>query len=169
MFELLHPGLLWCLALAAPLIALYILKARRRRREVSAAWLWQAVHKDLEARLPFRRLRRDWLLLLQLLILILLAVAAAGPFRRLSLGPASQTAVVLDASASLLPLLANPTLEVRLPCYSDTMVPKNNLNFSHLRSLRVDGWKYILAPRSELGERLSALVHQKGLWSYLFR
>jgi arylsulfatase A-like enzyme/Flp pilus assembly protein TadD len=51
---------------------------------------------------------------------------------------------------SLLPLLVDPGRDPRLPCYSDTMVPKNSLNYSPLRSLRADGWKYILAPRSEL-------------------
>jgi arylsulfatase A-like enzyme/Flp pilus assembly protein TadD len=51
---------------------------------------------------------------------------------------------------SLLPLIADPKLEVSLPCYSETMVPQNNLNYSPLRSLRVDGWKYILAPRPEV-------------------
>ncbi len=51
---------------------------------------------------------------------------------------------------SLLPFIADPTLEMRLPCYSDTMVPQTALNYSPLRSLRVDGWKYILSPRSEL-------------------
>lgn len=51
---------------------------------------------------------------------------------------------------SLLPFVADPTLDMRLPCYSDTMVPQNALNYSPLRSLRVDGWKYILSPRSEL-------------------
>jgi arylsulfatase A-like enzyme/tetratricopeptide (TPR) repeat protein len=51
---------------------------------------------------------------------------------------------------SLLPLLVGPGQNPILPCYSDTMVPKNSLNYSPLRSLRADGWKYILAPRSEL-------------------
>lgn len=51
---------------------------------------------------------------------------------------------------TLLPLIADPSLEVSLPCYSDTLVPQNSLNYSPLRSLRVDGWKYILAPRPEL-------------------
>jgi choline-sulfatase len=51
---------------------------------------------------------------------------------------------------SLLPLVADPGRDLRLPCYSDTMVPKNSLDYSPLRSLRADGWKYILAPRSEL-------------------
>ncbi len=51
---------------------------------------------------------------------------------------------------SLLPLLVDPHAGLRLPCYSETMVPQNALKYSPLRSLRVDGWKYVLAPRPEL-------------------
>ncbi len=53
---------------------------------------------------------------------------------------------------SLLPLLADRGLDPGLACYSETMVPLNSLNYSPLRSLRGGGWKYILAPRSELYE-----------------
>lgn len=52
--------------------------------------------------------------------------------------------------ASLLPLLEDPTLDLRLPCYSDTMVPKTNYGFSALRSIRLTDGKYILSPRPEL-------------------
>jgi len=51
---------------------------------------------------------------------------------------------------SLLPLLVDPDRPSRRPCYSDTIVPKTTYGYSPLRSLRVDGWKYILAPRPEL-------------------
>lgn len=51
---------------------------------------------------------------------------------------------------TLLPLVADPSLEVRLPCYSETMVPQNSLGYAPLRSYRTDQWKYILAPRPEL-------------------
>ncbi len=51
---------------------------------------------------------------------------------------------------SLLPLLADPTLAIRWPCYSDSMVPKTTFDYSPLRSLRVGGWKYILSPHPEL-------------------
>jgi arylsulfatase A-like enzyme/Flp pilus assembly protein TadD len=51
---------------------------------------------------------------------------------------------------SLLPLLAGRALDPGLDCYSETMVPRNSLNYSPLRSLRADGWKYILSPRPEL-------------------
>ena len=52
---------------------------------------------------------------------------------------------------SLLPLLTAADLDdVRLPCYAETLVPQNSLNYSPLRALRTSRWKYILAPRSEL-------------------
>ncbi len=102
MIDLLSPAFLWLGALAAPLILLYLLKARRRRHTVSAVWLWEEAQKDLEARVPLRRLRRDWLLWLQLLILALLVLAAAGPYRGVLLGSAGDVAVVVDASASML-------------------------------------------------------------------
>lgn len=102
MLTLLQPAFLWLGLLAIPLVALYILKARRERRDVAAVWLWEEAHRDLEARVPFRRLRRDVLLLLQLLILILLVAAAAGPYRRFQIGLGSDIAVVVDASASML-------------------------------------------------------------------
>ena len=75
--------------------------------------------------------------------------------RLVDLAPTIVDFVGLDRTSqmqgtSLLPFVADPTLEMRLPCYSDTMVPQNTLDYSALRSLRVDGWKYILAPVSEL-------------------
>ncbi len=51
---------------------------------------------------------------------------------------------------SLLPLMADADIKVYLPCYSETLVPNTSLNYSALRSLRTNDWKYILAPRSEL-------------------
>ncbi len=98
--DLLQPGFLWLAALALPLVALYLLKARRRPQTVTALWLWRAAQKELEARVPLRKLRREWLLALQLLILALLVLAAAGPFRRALSG--GDLVVVVDASASML-------------------------------------------------------------------
>ena len=101
MLNFLHPGLLWLAGLAVPLVVLYVLKARRRSHTQTALWLWREAHQELEARVPWRRLRRDWLLMLQLLILALLVLAAAGPYRR-AIGGGGDVAVVVDASASML-------------------------------------------------------------------
>ncbi|MCH7812783.1 MAG: sulfatase-like hydrolase/transferase [Planctomycetes bacterium] len=51
---------------------------------------------------------------------------------------------------SLVPFLLDPALDLRLPCYSDTMVPKTSYGYSPLRSLRVGDRKYILAPQPEM-------------------
>ncbi|HEV8266923.1 MAG TPA: VWA domain-containing protein, partial [Thermoanaerobaculia bacterium] len=56
---------------------------------------------DLSAQVPFRRLRRDWLLLLQLVLLVLLVLAAAGPYRRSLEARAGKAVLVLDASAGM--------------------------------------------------------------------
>lgn len=96
------PSWMWLAALAAPLILLYVLKARREEREIPSTWLWVETLQALDARVPFRRLRKDWLLLLQLLILAGLVVAAAGPFRTSLVREGARMVIVLDASASLL-------------------------------------------------------------------
>jgi len=50
----------------------------------------------------------------------------------------------------LLPLVADPRKEVQLACYGDTLCPALSFGYAPLRFLRVDGWKYIHAPRPEL-------------------
>ncbi len=52
--------------------------------------------------------------------------------------------------SSLLPLLVDPARSVELACYAETLVPQNSLNYSPLRAVRSDDWKYVLAPRAEL-------------------
>ncbi|MDA0802616.1 MAG: BatA and WFA domain-containing protein [Planctomycetota bacterium] len=72
-------GLLVAGGLLPPLIALYILKLRRRTREVPSTLLWRTATADLRANVPFQRLRFSLLLLLQFLVLALLALALSQP------------------------------------------------------------------------------------------
>ena len=60
---------------AIPIILLYILRLRRRETVVSSNFLWQQILRDNEANTPWQRLRRNILLLLQLIILALLVLA----------------------------------------------------------------------------------------------
>ncbi len=99
--ELLQPAALWLAALAAPLVALYLLKPRRDELKVSATFLWREARELTAARVPFRRLRRDLLLLLQLLILLLLILAAAMPVVERLVATGERVAIVVDGSASM--------------------------------------------------------------------
>ncbi len=61
------------------------------------------------------------------------------------LGPAPQM-----QGLDLLPLVADPRKEVQLACYGETLCPALSFGYAPLRFLRVEGWKYIHAPRPEL-------------------
>jgi len=98
---LLNVAALW-LAWAIPaLIALYLLKLKRREHVVPSILFWQHMLRDTRANAPFQRLRRNLLLLLQLLALAALLAALARPFLRTQQGAVRHRIVVLDATASM--------------------------------------------------------------------
>ncbi len=89
-----------CVAVPA-LLALYLLKLRRRPVRVGSTMLWQSAAEDTQANVPLRWLRASWLLMLHLIILGLLVTALGRP--TLSRGPGARSRVVLliDRSASM--------------------------------------------------------------------
>jgi len=97
----LTPTFLALAALAVPIILLYMLRLRRREVPVSSTLLWRQVLRDREANAPWQRLRRNLLLLLQLLILAMLVVALGRPFVEVPAVASGNVALLLDASASM--------------------------------------------------------------------
>ncbi|HSM58444.1 MAG TPA: VWA domain-containing protein, partial [Candidatus Sulfomarinibacteraceae bacterium] len=87
--------------LAGPIILLYMLRLRRRRVLVSSTMLWQKLMRDREANAPWQRLRRNLLLILQLLILAALVLALARPFLPTPSVVSGSVVVVLDGSPSM--------------------------------------------------------------------
>ncbi|PYP90225.1 MAG: hypothetical protein DMF61_00520 [Blastocatellia bacterium AA13] len=91
----------WWLFLAAPIIFFYLLKLRRTRRVVSTTLLWKRAFEEMEANAPFRKLRRNLLLLLQLLVLAIGVMALARPTVRSNALVTGNTVIVIDSSASM--------------------------------------------------------------------
>lgn len=92
--------MLW-LGLTLPaILALYILRRRRRERRVSSTLFWRQVTAELSANRPWRRLQSRLLLWLQLLAAALVTLAAAGPVWQYGRAP-GEMIVLLDASASM--------------------------------------------------------------------
>ncbi len=97
----LAPAAFAALAVAIPILLLYMLRLRRREVLISSTFLWRQVMQDTEANTPWQRLRRNLLLFLQLLILLLLVLALTRPFVTVPTISAGKIALLLDASASM--------------------------------------------------------------------
>ncbi len=87
--------------LAVPIIALYLLRLRRRERRVSSTFLWRQVVRDMEANTPWQRLRPNVLLLLQLLALAALVFTLARPYLMRESPVQGDLIIVMDTSASM--------------------------------------------------------------------
>ncbi len=89
-------------AIAVPsLLVLYFLKLRRREMPVSSTFLWRKAVQDLQVNAPFQRLRRNLLLLLQMLALIALIAALARPVANYTPGAGKLSVILIDRSASM--------------------------------------------------------------------
>lgn len=89
------------LGLILPVLLLYMLRLRRREVVISSTYLWQQVLRDREANTPWQRLRRNLLLIIQLIALILLVLALARPFITVPAVSAARTLLLIDASLSM--------------------------------------------------------------------
>lgn len=96
-----NPAALWLLTLAAPVVLLHVLRPRRARHEVRSILLWQQVPSPVAAATPWQRLVPSALLLLQLLAVILLALAAARPVMAEETALSAHTVFIVDTSASM--------------------------------------------------------------------
>src|SRR3954449_7785230 len=80
------------------LLLLYFLKLRRREMPVSSTLLWRKAIQDLQVNAPFQRLRRNLLLLLQLILLALLCLALSRPVANYTPGAAKLSVILIDRS-----------------------------------------------------------------------
>ncbi len=83
------------------LLLLYFLKLKRREQIVPSTLLWKRAVRDLQVNAPFQRLRRNILLLLQLLILLAILLALGGPILSSISGQGKKYVLLIDRSASM--------------------------------------------------------------------
>ena len=88
-------------AVAAALVALYVLRLRRQRVEVPFAPLWQRVLEERSANQLWEKLKRLLSLLLQLALLGVLLLALADPQGAAQREEGRSVVILLDASASM--------------------------------------------------------------------
>jgi hypothetical protein len=82
-------------------VLFYLLKRRRVFLRVPSTVLWQRYLAETQASAPFQRLRKNWLLILQVLLLVLAVFALVRPFFAGQQTPSSLRVLIIDASASM--------------------------------------------------------------------
>ncbi len=95
------PRAAWLALLFIPLIILYFLKLKRPLRQIPSLALWRQVMNDQRVNSPFQRFKRNFLLLLQMLVLGCLVIAAMQPFWGSGAGRAKYLPILIDCSASM--------------------------------------------------------------------
>jgi len=101
LIELAYPLALLSLLAIPFIIALHLLRPRRRRVVLSTTTLWQAALRDRARGHGFRTLLRNLSLLLLLASAAALGLALAGPQWLTRAGEGADTVLVLDVSASM--------------------------------------------------------------------
>lgn len=82
-------------------IVFYLLKRKRVVKLVSSSLLWQKFLAETQVSAPFQRLRHNWLLLLQILMLALVVFALTRPYFAGERREGALYIAILDASASM--------------------------------------------------------------------
>ena len=82
-------------------VVFYLLKRKRVVKLVSSTLLWQKFLAETQASAPFQKLRRNWLLILQILLLLLAVLALSRPFFATRARTSQLRVLILDASASM--------------------------------------------------------------------
>jgi hypothetical protein len=89
-------------AAAIPVVVLfYLLKRKRIIKLVPSTLLWQRFLSETQASAPFQKLRKNWLLILQIILLCFVVLALSRPYFATKIKPAQLRVVILDASASM--------------------------------------------------------------------
>src|SRR5262249_17675984 len=93
----------WAVLAGVPvgIIALYFLKLRRRPVQVPSTLLWRRSLEDLHVNSLFQRLRKNLLLFLQLLAVLLAMFALLGPRMKGTAGQGQRYVIAIDESASM--------------------------------------------------------------------
>ncbi len=97
----LAPAMLAFLALIPIVVLLYLLKLRRTEVEIPSTLLWMRSLHDMTANAPFQRLRKNLLLLLQIIVLALIATGLARPYLQAEGTAGKNVCILLDRSASM--------------------------------------------------------------------
>ncbi len=89
------------LLLIPVIIVMYLLKQKAVDTPIASLFLWSEMYRNVEANTPWEKLKKNWLLILQILTLIVLILALASPYILSGSVGADHAVIVIDNSASM--------------------------------------------------------------------
>ena len=89
------------LALVPVIIFMYLLKQKADKHEVPSLFLWRETYQNIEANTPWEKLKKNWLMILQIILLLLLIFAIMGPFLENCGRSSEHVVVIIDQSGSM--------------------------------------------------------------------
>lgn len=92
---------LFLLLLIPVIIIMYLLKQRAQQRPVSSLFLWHEMYQNAEANTPWEKLKKNWLLILQIITLLILILAVCSPYFLKGGTGADHAVIVIDNSAGM--------------------------------------------------------------------
>lgn len=143
---------IWALAIGGlvvpALLILYFLKLRRREETVPSTLLWKRAVQDLQVNAPFQKLRKNLLLLLQMLVLLAGVVALARPIIQSGVSNEKSLILLIDRSASMNTLEPDGRTRLQLAKeQAERLVRTLNRTAGHW--LDVSSWFNFGAPRAQ--------------------
>lgn len=84
-----------------PIILMYLLKKQHKEQEISSTYLWERAIKDMEANKPWQKLKKNILMILQIIIFTLIVFILAQPYISSYTFDSENLIIVLDKSASM--------------------------------------------------------------------
>ncbi|MFQ6043616.1 MAG: BatA domain-containing protein [Candidatus Poribacteria bacterium] len=97
----LNPIALYLLFLISIIVLLYFLKLKRKRYVVPSVIFWLQAVEDMRANVPFARWRKNLLLPLQILFMLIVILGLARPAWKMRSQLGKHTILVIDSSASM--------------------------------------------------------------------
>ncbi len=144
--RLFAPWALWFLSFIPLVVLMYILKQKFEERQIGSIYLWQQVLKDIEVNTPWQRLKKNLLLFLQLLSIILLVFALSDPYIYTRGGMYSNLVIVIDNTGSMNAAYENNTRLERAKQLAEEMINHSGTK-TNITLLTVDK-----SPRVEIGK-----------------
>ena len=89
------------LLLIPVIIIMYLLKQKAVDMPIASLFLWKEMYRNVEANTPWEKLKKNWLLILQIITVIALIIALASPYIMSGSAGADHAIIVIDNSASM--------------------------------------------------------------------